>query len=78
MSVLDELEGKQERRIDPDANPLLSGRDDEFTDALIEGVCKKEPKDQIEEKSQDGNLKTGKSVDEGKKILGRRKRRGIH
>ncbi|WP_194975867.1 hypothetical protein [Aquiflexum lacus] len=78
MSTLDKLEGKQEHRIDPDANPLLSVHDEEFTDALIEGVCKEEPKDQTEEKSLDGNLKSGQSEDEGKKVRVKRKRRGIH
>ncbi|WP_373524153.1 hypothetical protein [Aquiflexum sp.] len=78
MSILDKLEGKQEHRIDPDANPLLSVHDEEFTDALIEGVCKEESKDQTEEKSQDGKMKTGQSVDEGKKVRVKRKRRGIH
>lgn len=31
----------REERIDPDANPLTSfGRDDDFTDELIKGICK--------------------------------------
>ncbi|SMD44912.1 hypothetical protein SAMN00777080_3549 [Aquiflexum balticum DSM 16537] len=75
---MDKLEGKQERRIDPDANPLLSVHDEEFTDALIEGVCKEEPKDQTKEKSLDGNLKSGHSEEDEKKVRVRRKRRGIH
>ncbi|MEB2786831.1 hypothetical protein [Algoriphagus persicinus] len=32
----------REKRIDPDANPLTSfGRDDDFTEELIKGICQK-------------------------------------
>ncbi len=32
----------REGRIDPDANPLTSfGRDDDFTEELIKGICQK-------------------------------------
>ena len=78
MSVLDELEGKQEQRIDPDANPLLSERDEDFTDALIEGVCKEQPGDQSTKNSQDGKLNTGSIEEDGKKVRTRRRRRGIY
>ena len=38
----DKTEGRRiEERIDPDANPLLSGYNEAFTDALIEGIYKK-------------------------------------
>lgn len=40
---LDKAENiKREERIDPDANPLTSfGRENDFTDELIKGVCEK-------------------------------------
>ncbi|WP_339870412.1 hypothetical protein [uncultured Algoriphagus sp.] len=32
----------RDKRIDPDANPLTSfGRDDDFTEELIKGICEK-------------------------------------
>lgn len=71
--------------VDPDANPLLSfGRDDDFTDELIKGVCEKnESKPVAPKKSivQPGAGKAAQGQDEDgandKKRNIRKKRRGI-
>ncbi|PZX57612.1 hypothetical protein LV84_01740 [Algoriphagus ratkowskyi] len=76
---------KREERIDPDANPLTSfGREDDFTEDLINGVCEKN--DTIVETSKESDrqldhVKSKKGMDEDSTIRKqrktRKKRRGI-
>ncbi|SFB35735.1 hypothetical protein [Algoriphagus aquimarinus] len=75
----------RDERIDPDANPLISfGRDDDFTEELIKGICEKndsELKTPKEKVLPSGHLKTAQSQ-EGKittrnQRTSRKKRKGI-
>ena len=62
-----EIQGSNER-VDPDANPLTSfGRDSEFIDELIDGVCEKNFPTQEQPKMMDSETDTPK-------VRGRQKR----
>lgn len=68
---------KKEERADSDANPLTSfGRDDDFTDELIKGICGKDKKKEETPKTATIESKNPKS-DTGQnehKALGKRQR----
>lgn len=55
-----EIQGSNER-VDPDANPLTSfGRDSEFMDELIDGVCEKILPSREQSKKMDSETDTPK------------------
>lgn len=59
-SEKNEIQGSNER-VDPDANPLTSfGRDSEFMDELIDGVCEKTLPSREQPKHMDSETDTPK------------------
>ncbi|WP_439490122.1 hypothetical protein [Algoriphagus sp.] len=73
-----------EERIDPDANPLTSfGRDNDFTEELIKGICEKKEVMSMASKEDTNNSGLQKKFEEPdgiptvRKKRNTRKKRGI-
>lgn len=85
MAWKEKEERRYEQRTDPDANPLTSfGRDDEFTEELISGICENKDSTSVTPKESvnlPGLREAAQSKDEGltedRQRNSRKKRRGI-